>query len=83
MFADGSGVPMSGSVSTVQVQPGTRGWWLVNPTEEDLLYGTPTKAALEHKPVPVRCYHPRSLTSDRDYPVRASYACALIPGASM
>jgi hypothetical protein len=84
VFADGSGVPVSGSVSTVQAQ--TRGWWLVNPTEEDLLYGTQTKAALEHRPVPVRhhrvirtaCGVQRSLRDSESH-ARTEYHTPYVP----
>jgi len=35
-------------------------WWLVNPTEEDMLIGTPTRAYLEgHNKVPVRSPNPK------------------------
>lgn len=62
-----SAAPLSkdfGAVSLVNVPempqmqaPLTRGWWLVEPlSEEDLMYGTTTKAILQHVPVPVTNY---------------------------
>ena len=44
------------AIPTTVAQAQTRGWWLVNPTEEELMYGTFTKAMLEHRPVPVRVF---------------------------
>merc|ERR1712216_508533 len=40
------------AIPTTVAQAQTRGWWLVNPTEEELMYGPFTKAMLEHRPVP-------------------------------